>query len=89
MKGADKMGVSYKAGSFNYAGGFARSILIEKTGNEQILLANINKIYSSPDDAAILAKTDIEQSLVHAKNGRCQSIDHALSAMGYQKIVED
>ena len=84
------MSVRYKAGSFEYGGGFARSILREKiNGGEQILLANINKTYSSPDDAAILAKTDIEQSLVYAKNGKWQSIDHALSAMGYQQIVED
>jgi hypothetical protein len=84
------MSVKYKAGSFKYQSGFARSILREKVENdEQFLLVNLNKIYSSPDDAAILAKTDIEQSLVYAKTGKLQSIDHALSAMGYEKIEEE
>jgi hypothetical protein len=81
--------VKYKAGSFNCKNGFARSIFRERAaGGEQFLLVNLNKIYSSPDDAAILAKTDVEQSLVYAKTGKWQSIDHALSAMGYQKIEE-
>ncbi|MCL2844826.1 MAG: hypothetical protein FWE23_05175 [Chitinivibrionia bacterium] len=84
------MSVRYKAGSFECGGGFVRSILREKTnGDEQILLVNTNKTYSSPDDAAILAKTDIEQSLAYAQSGKFQSIDHALSATGYQQIVEE
>jgi hypothetical protein len=84
------MSVKYQAGSFEYKGGFARSILCTKTTNgEQFLLINDNKIYNSPDDAAILAKMDIEQSLVYAKTNKFASIDHALSAMGYQKFEED
>jgi len=82
--------VKYQAGRFKYQSGFARSIFREKVENgERFLLVNLNKIYSSPDDAAILAKTDIEQSLVYAKTGKWQSIDHALSAMGYQKLEEE
>lgn len=83
------MSVKYQAGSFNYNGGFARSILRAKIGGEQFLLVNTNKIYNSPDDAAILAKIDTEQSLVYAKTGKFETIDHALSAMGYQKFEEE
>ena len=84
------MSVKYQAGSFEYKGGFARSILRSKiNGSEQFLLVNDSKIYDSPDDAAILAKTDIDQSLAHAKTGKFESIDHALSATGYQKFEEE
>jgi hypothetical protein len=83
------MSEKYQAGSFKYQSGFTRSILRERIGDKGDLLINTNKIYSSPDDAAILAKTDIEQSLVYAKTGKWQSIDHALSAMGYQILEEE
>ena len=83
------MSVKYQAGSFEYNGGFVRSILRSKIENdEQFLLINDKKTYNSPNDAAILAKTDIEQSLVYAKTKKFESIDHALSAMGYQKFEE-
>lgn len=83
------MSVKYQAGSFEYKGGFARSILCSKINtSEQFLLINDRKIYDSPNDAAILAKTDIEQSLVYAKTNKFASIDHALSAMGYQKYED-
>jgi hypothetical protein len=84
------MSVKYQAGSFKYQEGFARSIFRERVNSdEHFLLVNINKIYQSPDDAAMLAKIDIDQSLAYAKNGQHSSIDHALSAMGYQKYIEE
>jgi hypothetical protein len=84
------MSVRYAAGSFLYQGGFVRSILREKAdGGEQIMLVNTNKIYNLQNDAATLAKMDVDSSLVYAKTGKSESIDHALSAMGYQKYVEE
>lgn len=84
------MSVKYTAGSFKYGGGFARSVLLEKTnGGEAIMLVNPNKIYDLQNDAATLAKMDVDSSLVYAKTAKFESIDHALSAMGYQKYVED
>jgi len=84
------MSVKYQAGSFEYKDGFARSILCTKiTSGEQFLLVNTGKTYNSPDDAAILAKTDIEQSLSFAQTKKFESIDHALSASGYQKYEDE
>ena len=80
------MSVRFKAGSFKYQSGFVRSILREKTGGEQTMLINPNKVYNSQDESSILAKTDIDFALVNAKSGQWESIDHALSAMGYQSI---
>lgn len=84
------MSVKYTAGSFRYRGGFVRSVLLEKTdGGGQIMLINTNKIYDSQNDAATLAKMDVDSSLVYAKTQKFESIDHALSAMGYQKYAEE
>jgi hypothetical protein len=85
------MSVKYKAGSFEYRGEFVRSILCEMLSvpNKPFLLINVDKVYSSSDDAAILAKTDIDSSFAYAKIGKFKSIDHALSAMGYQKYEEE
>jgi len=84
------MSVKYIAGSFMYQGGFARSVLLEKAdGGGQIMLVNPNKIYDLQNDAATLAKIDVDSSLVYAKTQKFESIDHALSAMGYQKYVEE
>jgi alcohol dehydrogenase YqhD (iron-dependent ADH family) len=84
------MSIRYTAGSFNYQNGFVRSILREKIEvGEQVMLINSNKIYNLQNDASTLAKMDIDSSLVYAKNGQWQSIDHALSAMGYQIYVEE
>ncbi|MDR0303148.1 MAG: hypothetical protein LBH98_00015 [Chitinispirillales bacterium] len=84
------MSVRYTAGSFGCQGGFARSVLLEKaTGGEQIMLVNPNKIYNLQNDAATLAKIDVDSSFVYAKTGKFESIDHALSAMGYQRYDEE
>ena len=83
------MSVRFIAGSFKYQNGFVRSILRQITDGDEIMLINPNKVYNSQDESSILAKTDIDFALVNAKRGQCESIDHALSTMGYQKYEEE
>lgn len=90
------MRIKFQAGSYHFEESFVRSIAryIDREGQNQweleTLLVNINQKYSSGDEAAMLAKVDIDHARVKAMENRgTYTMDHYLSALGYQKLAEE
>jgi hypothetical protein len=87
------MKIKFEAGSYNYDGKAIRSIARYKemgSGWEmEMVLVNISKKYDKPEEAAMLAKMDIDIAKQKALDNRGTiTIDHHLVAVGYSRLDE-
>lgn len=90
------MRIKFQAGSYQFEDQYIRSIAryFDRSGENlwelDTLLVNIAKKYESGDEAAMHAKVDIDHARVKAMENRgTYTMDHFLSALGYQKISEE
>lgn len=90
------MRIKFQAGSYQFEESFVRSIAryIDRLGKNEwdldSLLVNIAQKYESNDEAAMHAKLDIDHARIKAMENRgTYTMDHYLSALGYQKLAED
>ncbi len=85
------MRVKFQAGRYEYGSGYIRSIarFIEKNELWEIdfVLVNTAQVYQNGDEAAQLAKWDIDRAQQKALEKRGElTIDHYLASIGYEKI---
>ncbi len=87
------MSVKFQAGSIMYNQEFARSIarfLGSPDGAswlEPQHLINVETLYKSADEAALLAKLDIDHAHKQAKAEQsAYTVDHILASKGYQTL---
>lgn len=94
--GSPIMRIKFQAGSYNLDNSFVRSIARyrDKQGENnwrlESLLININHKYSTEYEASMLAKVDIDHARIKAMENRgTYTMDHYLSALGYQKVADE
>jgi hypothetical protein len=85
--------IKFEAGSYNYDGKAIRSIGRYRETPEgwviDMVLVNIAHSYDKPDEAAMLAKMDIDIAYQKALDNQGQiTVDHHLAAVGYSKLEE-
>lgn len=84
------MSVQFRAGSSLYQDSYIRSIarMQEVDGQWELsmLLVNMLQKYPLAEDAAMLAKMDIDHALEQIQTAHTYpTVDHALVALGYEK----
>ncbi len=87
------MKIKFEAGSYNYDGKAIRSIgRYREMGEDwelEMVLVNVSKSYKSAEEAAILAKMDIDTAREKALSNRGQlTMDHYLASIGYNRLDE-
>ena len=87
------MKTKFEAGSFQYGKGFIRSIgryrEVDTGWVIEMVLAMAEKTYETPQEAAMLAKMDVDGALVKAQaSGGKKSVDHFLSGIGYSRVEQ-
>lgn len=90
------MRIKFQAGSYQFEDSYVRSIAryFDRQGENQweleALLVNIAQKYNNGDEAAMHAKVDIDHARIKAMENRgTYTMDHFLSALGYQKLTEE
>ena len=87
------MKTKFEAGSFQYGDGFIRSvgryIEVDTGWQAEMILASTQKSYKTPQEAAMLAKMDIDTALRRAQmSGGKLTVDHVLASMGYGRVEQ-
>lgn len=87
------MAIKFEAGSYSYNGKAVRSIARYRESGKnwiiEVLLINIGVSYKTSQEAALLAKMDIDNGhKVAVSTGGRESIDHYLASIGYNILEE-